>query len=152
MSYEIKPIVQRDAGKIAYMILKWDAELPDHLRMLNGDAVYAEQAANFIIASPLIYGYKLEIDKELAGGYALQSAQGIFSPRRYGQLLTWYVDPKHRAGLNGFRLLKHAIKTATDNKLAWLEVNPWADAHGAQYVLAKLGFIESVHSFMLRTS
>ena len=152
MAYDIKPMVQSDAGKVAYMILKWDAELPEHLRMLHGDAVYAEQAANFIITSPLIYAYKLEIDRELAGGYALQSALGIFSPKRYGQLLMWYVDPKHRGGLHGLRLLKHAMKMTRDNGLAWLEVNPWADAHGANYVLTKLGFIEAVHTFVKRTN
>jgi ribosomal protein S18 acetylase RimI-like enzyme len=97
-----------------------------------------------------MYVYKLEIDNEMVGGYTLQSALGIFSPKRYGQLLMWYVDPKHRGGLHGLRLLKHAMKTARDNKLAWLEVNPWADAHGAEYVLTKLGFIDAVHTFIMR--
>lgn len=151
MKSNLRQATREDVGLIAYLILKWDAELPPHLRMLNGNAQAAERAANIAASTPeQFYTCLLEMDGVLVGGYCLHSALGIFSPQRYGQLLMWYVDPKYRGGRQGYQMLKDAISVTKLSGLAWLEVNPWADSRGAHKILNKLGFVEAVHTFVKR--
>ena len=148
----IRKATKEDIGRIAYLILKWDAELPAELRMLDGDIPYAEQAAGLVVTSDQFYLCVLEIEGALAGGYCLHAAQGVFSPKKYGQLLMWYVEPKYRGGRHGYKMLRHAIDVTKQSGLAWLEVNPWSDSRGAHSVLKKLGFTEAVHTFVMRTN
>lgn len=140
----------RDIGQIAYFIVKWDEEIPEHLRQLKGDVSYAETAAEIIVKSPKFITYVLENGGSLAGAYTIYQAVGIFSSESYG-ILNLYVHPKERGHkLCGLRLLDHARKEAARAGLAWIESNPWKEAHGMQFVLGKLGFIDATRGFALR--
>lgn len=146
----IRKATKEDIGMIAYMIIKWDAELPPHRRMLDGDVSYAEYAAGLIVTNDKFHTCVLDIDGQVEGGYCLNTAQGVFSPKRYGQLLMWYVSPKHRDGRYGYKMLRHAMDSAKQSGLFWMEVNPWSESRGAHRVLEKLGFKDEVHTHVMR--
>lgn len=149
----VRKVEPRDLAQVAYMILKWDSELPEWCQQVQGVIARAERAAQIIVSGDgsVSEGYVLEEGGEVIGGCAVVKAVGIFSPNPYGQLLMWYVLPEHRGKLHGLRLLKKAMEVSKECGLEWLEAYPWADDAGAAKVLERLGFKYAVNSFMLRT-
>jgi len=146
----IRPIDANDVGKIAYMIMRWNSELPEWLRRVEGGARHAQAIAEAIVANERFIGRALELDGQVIGGLCIFLGDNLFSLRQYGQLMMWYVEPEHRGGLHGIRLLREAIKIAEERKLGWLETYPWADDEGASRLLPRLGFFDSCSVFVKR--
>lgn len=152
MSYRIRPATLKDVGRIAYLMLVWDAELPPHVKMLNGDAAQAERTATQITSDPCYVTQVLEVNSEVVGVMVISVINGLFCAKPYG-VLNLVVHPKQRSGkLYGLHLLNKAVELARQAQLAWLESNPWADAHGMQFVLDRLGFMELTRGYALRLS
>jgi len=145
---KIREVKSSDVGMIAYLILKWDNELPSWVKQVHGRADYAERAARLVVDNPSKFIARLAHadDGQMIGGYCINRATGVFNPEPYGQLLMWYVLPSFRGNrLYGLRLLVDALRMAKKEKLIRLEAFPWADQENVERVLNRLGFIEAVH-------
>jgi N-acetylglutamate synthase-like GNAT family acetyltransferase len=150
MAYTIRKATPKDAGIIAHMMLVWDAELPKHLQMLNGDAPHAETTAKAMTTNPEFITEVVEEDGKIVGMYVVSKIEGLFCSKPYG-ILNVMVYPKYRGGkMYGLRLLERSIKAAKEAGLAWLESCPWADAHGMHFVLERLGFNFMSRGYALR--
>lgn len=150
MAYNIRKAMLKDVGVIAHLLLVWDAELPEHNRQMFGDAPYAEHIAKLITTSPDFFTEVIEDDGKVVGAYVVSTIQGLFSSKPFG-ILNMMVYPKQRGGkMYGLRLLERAIKKSRELGLAWLESNPWADAHGMHFVLERLGFDFFTRGYALR--
>jgi N-acetylglutamate synthase-like GNAT family acetyltransferase len=150
MSYELRPAVYKDAGQIAYLILLWDAELPQFLRMVRGSAEAAYRAAE-LMCSPSFVTWVAEDNGELIGAVAIHNNVSLFGFHGYGNVAGVFVLPKYRGGkLIGLRLIKKAMELKSTNRWEWLEMNPWADDTNTKKVLERLGFEEAAHTYVLR--
>ena len=148
--YNLRPAVYKDAGQIAYLILVWDAELPQFLRMVRGSADAAYRAAE-LMCSPSFVTWVAEDAEGLAGAVAIHNNISLFGFHNYGNIAGVFVLPKHRGGkLIGLRLIKKAMELQKVHKWEWLEMNPWADDRNTKRVLERLGFDEAVHTYVLR--
>jgi GNAT superfamily N-acetyltransferase len=150
MGMSIRPATADDIGRIAYLVLQWNFELPEHLQRVEGGAPHAQRIAEVVVGDPRFVTRLLEVEDEVVGGICLHLGSNLFSLSQHGQLMMWYVDPKHRGGLHGLRLLKDAIRLADELKLGWLEIYPWADDTGASRVLERLGFHHGVNMYYKR--
>ena len=148
--YNLRPAVYKDAGQIAYLILVWDAELPQFLRMVRGSADAAYRAAE-LMTSPSFVTWVAEDEEGMVGAVAIHNNISLFGFRSYGNIAGVFVLPKHRGGkLIGLRLIKKAMELQKVHKWEWLEMNPWADDRNTKRVLERLGFDEAVHTYVLR--
>ncbi len=150
MSYILRPAVYKDAGQIAYLILVWDEELPEFLRMVRGSAEAAYRAAE-LMCSPSFVTWVAEEDGEVVGAVAIHNNVSLFGFHGYGNVAGVFVLPKHRGWkLLGLQLINKAKELKREMKWAWLEMNPWADDINTKRVLERLGFEEAVHTYVLR--
>lgn len=141
MAIEIRQPTLAESGDLAYMILMWDAELPDHVRELNGDAGRAEQVVRFLMSDPRAIKRIAYDDGKPIGGFCLRCMERLYSPRPVGELIMWYVKPPYRGGrLLGLRLLQEATRLAHEQGFEWIEATMWADSANGQRTLERLGF------------
>lgn len=146
----MRPATYFDAGRIAYLILVWDDELPKFLRMVNNDAEAAYRAAE-LMCGPDFATWVVEEDNEIVGLLTIKKATSIFGFHSYGSIVGVFVLPKYRGQrLLGLRLLNKAKELKATHKWDWLEMNPWADDKNTKRVLERLGFDEAIHTYVLR--
>lgn len=132
---------ERDLGRIAHMIMKWNRELPEEVRFFEGTPQQAETAATQMINNSMFVGKVADVGGELAGAYAIAIQQGVFWEKPYGKLFCWYVYPQYRGPrMIGFKMLMDAIKMAKEMGLGYFEVIPWGNDEGAKQVLRRLRF------------
>lgn len=151
MPYKLRQSVPKDAGQLAYLLLLWDAELPPFLRMIRGDAASAARTADTFVYSPHCVAWVAEQDDKLIGAITIQTLVSMFGYHTYGSVIGVFVTPEHRGGkLIGLRLIKKAMELKPIYKWAWLEMSPWADDVNTMKVLGRLGFAETLHTYVLR--
>jgi hypothetical protein len=138
-----------DVGRIAYFMLKWDSELPSHLKATNGDSKYVEQVAHFIVNDHRYHTYVYEQNKEVIGIYCFSLLDDLLVNYNVASLFMWYVLPRCRSGLVGLKLLTDAITRAKDLGAGRVDVFPWADHKAASRILERLGgcHLTNIYSF-----
>lgn len=150
MAIKLRQATFTDAGKIAYLILVWDNELPDWLKMVRGDAAGAHRTAE-LMCSPKFVTWVAEEDGEVVAAMAINQCISLFGWSPYGNIAGLFVLPKYRGGrMIGLRLLYKAKELKQQYNWAWLEMNPWADDKNTKKVLERLAFDEAVHTHVLR--
>jgi len=130
----------KDAGRIAYLMLRWDAELPTHIHALRGNAKYAEQSAHIVVTNPRYHAMAYELDGEIIAGYVLSVGAEILSPDIVASMFMWYVLPAYRDKFIGVRLLFHAMEYAKSLNAKRIDVFPWADSASVDRLLTRPAF------------
>lgn len=139
-----------DAARIAYLILVWDRELPEHLRMVRGNAEAAYQAAE-LMCGPDFATWVVEADGRIVGLISIKNNTSLFGFHAYGNVVGVFVLPKYRnQHLLGLRLLNKGKELKAQRGWMWLEMNPWAGDVRMKRLLGRLGFDETVHTYILR--
>ena len=140
----------RDVGRLAYGVMVWDQELPEFLRTIKGDAELAHRAAE-IMVSPKFVTWVIEEDGDIVAAITIEQNVSLYGFCFYGNVAGVYVLPKYRGQrMLGLRLLNKAKELKQTLGWSWLFVNPWADDTNTERVLERLGFEESIHTYMLR--
>jgi hypothetical protein len=148
MGFELRRANDKDVGNLAYMIFKWDGELPEEDRQVK-TAVNAELAANRMLNNKEYITYILEEDDNAIGALCIIIVNGIWNPKPYG-LLHLFVHKKYRNGkLIGFKLLKFSIEIAKEVGLLYLGMLPGVNDRGTNYVLSRLGFEHTNNGYVL---
>lgn len=146
----IRKARQEDAARIAYLIMVWDRELPGFVRTVNGDHQAALQAAELMVG-PYYETWVAEEDGEVVGAICVNNSVCLFGFRSYGDVAGVYVLPKYRGGrLLGLKLIRKAMALKAEMGWRWLAINPWADDVNTGKVLERLGFTETLHTYVLR--
>lgn len=146
----MRPATIDDAARLAYFILVWDQELPEHLRMVRGDAELAYQTAELMCGDKFVT-WVIDEGDQAVGAIAIHDSTSLFGFHRYGNVAGVFVLPKHRGHKRlGLRLLNKGRELKAEKKWRWLEMNPWSTDLNTQRVLGRLGFADVVHTYILR--
>jgi L-amino acid N-acyltransferase YncA len=136
----IRRAVIDDVGDGAYLMLKWDSELPEHIKALEGNAKHAESIATLVITNPRFHTFVVERDDRLIAAYSLSITGDLFTPHPVAIMCMWYVLPEYRHEMIGVRLLLDAIKYAKSLNVSRMDVAPWADSMNADRLLTRKSF------------
>lgn len=150
MSFKLRQATYTDAASIAYLILVWDKELPDFLKLVQGDAASAYRSAE-LMCGQSFRTWLMEEDDKVVGLVSIHVQTSLFGFRIYGSIVGVFVLPSYRGGkLLGLKLVRKAMELAAIERWEWLEMNPWADDRNTGQVLQRLGFDEAIHVYALR--
>jgi len=145
---QLRVAMPQDIGQIAYMIYKWDNDLPERERQV-GTSENAERAATLLVNRDNYITYVLEKGDELIGIYCILLTVSLWNPIPYG-LLHLFVHKSYRGGkFLGLRLLKSAVDMAKTMDIKYLGILPRKDARGINSILKRLGFEYTNNGYVL---